>query len=126
MCLYVCIYIYITCEIICIYIYIERERERERERDLFLGDACFFGEHKPGRIKPGRIKRAAPSLQNQDYYMFCFLIRPRLYASEYHPPFQKLELALLGHYNNNNNMFCFLIRPRLYAFEGPRGAKEGL
>ena len=41
-----------------------------------------LGEHKPGRIKPGRIKRAALSLQNQTQYMFCFLIRPRLYASD--------------------------------------------
>ena len=40
------------------------------------------GEHKPGRIKPGRIKRAALSLQNQHYYICCFLIRPRLYASD--------------------------------------------
>ena len=42
----------------------------------------IFGEPKPGRIKPGRIKRAALSLQNQNYYICCFLIRPRLYASE--------------------------------------------
>ena len=41
-----------------------------------------LGEHKPGRIKPGRIQRAALSLQNQHYYICCFLIRPRLYASE--------------------------------------------
>ena len=41
-----------------------------------------LGEHKPGRIKPGRIKRAALSLQNQNYYICCFLIRPRLCASE--------------------------------------------
>ena len=40
-----------------------------------------LGEHKPGRITPGRIKRAALSLQNQNH--FCFLIRPRLYASEH-------------------------------------------
>ena len=44
--------------------------------------AIALGEHKPGRIKPGRIKRAALSLQNQTYYVFCFLIRPRLYASD--------------------------------------------
>ena len=44
-----------------------------------------------GRIKPGRIERAALSLQNQNYcviqvhftmHILCFLIRPRLYASE--------------------------------------------
>ena len=29
-----------------------------------------FGEHKPGRIKPRRIKRAALSLQNQSGYTF--------------------------------------------------------
>ena len=34
------------------------------------------------RIKPGRIKRAALSLQSQHYCILCFLIRPRLYASE--------------------------------------------
>ena len=45
----------------------------------------YMGAHKPGRIKPGRIKRAALSLQNQDCYIFCFLIRPRLYASEDRP-----------------------------------------
>ena len=44
-----------------------------------------LGEHKPGRIKPGRIKRAALSLQNNIFYMFCFLIRPRLYASDVQP-----------------------------------------
>ena len=27
-------------------------------------------QHKPGRIKPGRIKRAALSLQNQNGYTF--------------------------------------------------------
>ena len=42
----------------------------------------ILGEHKLGRIKPGRIKRAASSLQNQNYHISCFLIRPRLYASE--------------------------------------------
>ena len=26
-----------------------------------------LGEYKPGRIRPGRIKRAAVSLQNQNY-----------------------------------------------------------
>ena len=41
-----------------------------------------LGEHKPGRIQPGRIKRAALSLQNQNYHILCFLIPPRLYASE--------------------------------------------
>ena len=44
-----------------------------------------LGEHKPGRIKPGRFKRAALSLQNQNCYICCFLIRPRLYASELPP-----------------------------------------
>ena len=44
-----------------------------------------LGEHKPGRIKPGRIKMAALSLQNHNCYIFCFLIRPRLYASEGRP-----------------------------------------
>ena len=42
----------------------------------------YLGEHKPGRIKPGRIKRAALSLQNQNYHIVCFLVRPRLYASD--------------------------------------------
>ena len=32
--------------------------------------------------KPGRIKRAALSLQNQNYYICCFLMRTRLYASD--------------------------------------------
>ena len=41
-----------------------------------------LGEHKPGRFKPGRIKRAALSLQNHNYHIFCFLIRPCLYASD--------------------------------------------
>ena len=41
------------------------------------GNGSGLGEH-----KPGRIKRAALSLQNQNYYIFCFLIRPILYASE--------------------------------------------
>ena len=32
-----------------------------------------LGEHKPGRIiKPGRIKRAALSLSNQNYCIFLF------------------------------------------------------
>ena len=44
-----------------------------------------LGEHKPGRIKPGRTKRAALSLQNQYHYSCCFLIRPRLYASDSSP-----------------------------------------
>ena len=42
-----------------------------------------LGEHKPGRIKPGRIKKAVLSLRNQNYFIFVFLIRPRLYASEH-------------------------------------------
>ena len=46
-----------------------------------------MGEHKPGRIKPGRIKRAALSLQNRNYQISCFLIRPRLYASDIVLPF---------------------------------------
>ena len=41
-----------------------------------------LGEHKPGRIKPGRSKRAALSLQNQICYVCCSLIRPHLYASD--------------------------------------------
>ena len=59
---------------------------------------CFRLEEKPtpkydttltarrplGEHKPGRIKRAAFSLQNQHYHICCFLIRPRLYASESH------------------------------------------
>ena len=52
-----------------------------------------LGEHKPGRIKPGRIKRPALSLQNHNYYMFCSLIRPRLYASERRG---SLSLSLTG------------------------------
>ena len=31
-----------------------------------------LGEHKPGRIKPGRIERAALSLQNQNHYICLF------------------------------------------------------
>ena len=31
-----------------------------------------LGEHKPGRIKPGRIKRVALSLQNHNYCIFLF------------------------------------------------------
>ena len=60
-----------------------------------------LGEHKQGRIKPGRIKRAALSLQNQNKYIFCFLVRPRLYASEKlcvsltHTSLRILERALL-------------------------------
>ena len=42
----------------------------------------YLGEHKPGRIKSVRIKRAALSLQNPNYYIFFCLIRPRLYASD--------------------------------------------
>ena len=34
--------------------------------------ACGLGEHKPGRIKPSRIKRAALSLQNQNDHMLQF------------------------------------------------------
>ena len=30
----------------------------------------YLEQHKPGRIKPGRIKRAALSLQNQNGYTF--------------------------------------------------------
>ena len=32
----------------------------------------LLGEHKPVRIKPGRIKRATLSLQNQNYCIFVF------------------------------------------------------
>ena len=41
-----------------------------------------LGEHEPGRIKPGRIERAALSLQSQNDCILCFSIRPRLYASD--------------------------------------------
>ena len=54
-----------------------------------------LGEHKPGRIKPGRIKRAALSLQNRNYNIFCFLIRPRLYASERPTRFRYLSARRL-------------------------------
>ena len=37
-----------------------------------------WGKHKPDRIKPGRVKRSALYLQNQSYYICCFLIRPHL------------------------------------------------
>ena len=98
---YLSLYVYI-------YIYIwERERERERERDikhyirelLAVGRpassrALSLGEHKPGRIKPGRNKRAALSLQNQTYYIFVVLIRPRWYASDV----QQLGLLKAGLY----------------------------
>ena len=33
-------------------------------------DVVALEQHKPGRIKPGRIKRAALSLQNQNGYTF--------------------------------------------------------
>ena len=39
----------------------------------------YLGEHKPGRSKPGRIKRAALSLQNHNYYTCCFCDTTRLY-----------------------------------------------
>ena len=29
-----------------------------------------LGEHKPGRIEPGRIKRATSSLEHQTYHIF--------------------------------------------------------
>ena len=86
----------------------------------------YLGEHKPGRIKPGRIKRAALSLQHQNYYMFCFLIRPRLYASEARGTLLIIItniLIILIHYYHYYyyyyyyHYFCFLIRPRLYASE---------
>ena len=58
----------------CIYIYIERER------DIHVYSSSSYtsfpldelGEHEPGRIEPGRIKRVALSLQNQNYYICWF------------------------------------------------------
>ena len=34
----------------------------------------YLGEHRPGRIKPGRFKRAALSLQNHSYYISLLYI----------------------------------------------------
>ena len=47
---------------------------------LALAGSAQHGGRSSGEHKPGRIKRAALSLQNQNYYIFRFLIRPRLYA----------------------------------------------
>ena len=69
---YIYIYIYTYVYIIYMYIYVYVY--------YFCIVVWFFwwrpalGEHKPGRIKPGRIKRAALSLQNQKYYICCFLL----------------------------------------------------
>ena len=49
---------------------------------LIAHDGLALGEHKPGRIKLGRIRRAALSLQSQTYHFLCCLIRPLLYASD--------------------------------------------
>ena len=49
-----------------------------------------------GRIKPDRIKRAALTLQNQSYYIWCFLIRPRLYIYIYIYIHYTLFICLLG------------------------------
>ena len=46
-----------------LYIYIDTYIRRAERA------AGALGEHKPGHIKPGRIKRAALSLQNQNYIL---------------------------------------------------------
>ena len=53
-------------------------------KDLFRFEDMqwVFHPEELGEHKPGRIKRAALSLQNPCFMFFCFLIRPRLYASE--------------------------------------------
>ena len=59
--------------------------------------SCHLGEHKPGRIKPGRIERAALSLPNRNYYVCCCLIRPRLYAAyiNYDPAYINYDPAYI-------------------------------
>ena len=92
MCVYIYIYIYIYTHIhihihihTYIYIYIctysqpyhppsQLLQQAPEAVDVVL--AWCLGEHKPGRIKPGCIKRATLSLQNQDYYIFVFWYDP--------------------------------------------------
>ena len=68
--IYIYIYIYITCICMCIYIYIYihtyiHRARRANSQFLATPRPCLW-EHKPGRIKPGSIKRAALSLQHQN------------------------------------------------------------
>ena len=85
--MYVYIYIYI-CISLSLYIYIYAS--------VFLpalaGSAAAkrsLEQHKPGRIKPGRIKRAALSLQNQNGYTFD-VCRVK------HPGTQQLPIHISG------------------------------
>ena len=68
--MYVYIYIYI-------YIY------REREIYIYVNTWQPLGGH-TNRVVSNRGVPNALSLQNQHYYIFCCLIRPRLHASEPH------------------------------------------
>ena len=58
-----------TITIIILYYYLEPQPGR-RSPALALLQGRSLEQHKPGRIKPGCIKRAALSLQNQNGYTF--------------------------------------------------------
>ena len=48
-----------------------------------LSTTLRLGEHKPGRIKPGRTVSKGPLYPSNTKIIFlCFLIRPRSYASD--------------------------------------------
>ena len=67
----------------------------------------LLGEHKLGRIKPGRIKRAALSLQNQNYHIVVFW---------YDPVYMPLCLAVCA-------APILSISINALSFYHPRGAK---
>ena len=71
------------------------------------GSRSALGEHKPGRIKPGRIERAAVSLRNRNYhYLLLFDTTPFILLNCCLIP--RWYIILLS---------CFLIRPRWHAPE---------
>ena len=72
--------------------------------------------HKPGRIKSGRIKRAALSLRNQNNYMFAFWCDPVRMPLKAHPECAVAARQLSGMYiyiyiyinNDNDNIYIYI------------------
>ena len=82
-----CIMLYM-CVLFCVYGFAGAPRAPPGPPSCFV----MLGEHKAGRIKAGRIQRAALSLQNQKYWCFVFW---------YDPVYMPLIMALL---------FCICVR----------------
>ena len=70
------------------------------------------GEHEPGRIKPGRIKRAALSLQHRNHYIYFFFAGRNIPA---HSNYRYIFLGPVFQESIVNNLHRFAIGEQLYA-----------